>query len=43
MYREVIDNVVKSGIEEGIPLSTLGVKEEYLEAAFDEMERVWHH
>jgi protein-tyrosine phosphatase len=38
MYRKVIDNAVESGIEEEIPLSILGVKKEYLEAAFDEME-----
>jgi protein-tyrosine phosphatase len=38
MYREVIDGAVASGIEEEIPLSILGVKKEYLDAAFDEME-----
>lgn len=37
MYREVIDGAVASGVEEEIPLSILGVKREYLEAAFDEM------
>ena len=39
MYREVIEGAVASGIEEEIPLSILGVKKEYLEAAFDEMEK----
>ncbi len=39
MYREVIDGAVASGIEEEIPMSILGVKKEYLEAAFDEMEK----
>jgi protein-tyrosine phosphatase len=39
MYRKVIDGAVASGIEEEIPLSILGVKKEYLEAAFDEMEK----
>ena len=39
MYREVIEGAVASGIEEEIPLSILGVKQEYLEAAFDEMEK----
>ena len=38
MYRKVIDGAVESGIEEEIPLSILGVKKEYLESAFDEME-----
>ena len=39
MYRDVIDGAVASGIEKEIPLSILGVKKEYLEAAFDEMEK----
>ena len=38
MYREVIEGAVATGVEEEIPLSILGVKKEYLEAAFDEME-----
>jgi protein-tyrosine phosphatase len=38
MYRKIIDGAVESGIEEEIPLSILGVKKEYLESAFDEME-----
>ena len=39
MYQKVIDGAVTSGIEKEIPLSILGVKKEYLEAAFDEMEK----
>jgi protein-tyrosine phosphatase len=39
LYRKVIDGAVASGIEEEIPLSILGVRQEYLEAAFDEMEK----
>ena len=39
MYREVIDGAVAKGIEKEIPLSILGVNKEYLEAAFDEMEK----
>lgn len=38
MYQEVIDQFVAAGGEEGIPLAILGVRREYLEAAFDEME-----
>lgn len=38
MYREVIDGAVASGIEEEIPLAILGVRKEYLETAFEEME-----
>ena len=38
MYQEVIDAFVAAGGEEDIPLSVLGVRREYLEAAFDEME-----
>jgi protein-tyrosine phosphatase len=36
-YREVIDAFVAAGGEEAIPLAILGVKKEYLDAAFDEM------
>jgi protein-tyrosine phosphatase len=39
LYREVIEGAVAAGIEEEIPLSILGVKKEYLETAFDEMEK----
>ena len=38
MYQEVIDGFVAAGGEESIPLAILGVKQEYLESAFDEME-----
>jgi protein-tyrosine phosphatase len=38
LYQKVIDGAVAQGIEEEIPLSILGVKREYLDAAFDEME-----
>ena len=37
-YQKVIDGAVESGIEEAIPLAILGVKKEYLDAAFDEMQ-----
>ena len=37
MYQEVIDKFVEAGGEKEIPLALLGVKEMYLEAAFDEM------
>ena len=39
MYKKVIDGFVAAGGEERIPLAILGVKEEYLDAAFDEMEK----
>lgn len=39
LYRKVIDGAVAQGIEEDIPVSILGVRSEYLEAAFDEMEK----
>ena len=39
MYQKVIDGAVAEGIEKEIPLSILGVKKEYLESAFDEMEK----
>jgi protein-tyrosine phosphatase len=38
MYQEVIDGFVAAGGEESIPLAILGVKQEYLDSAFDEME-----
>ena len=37
-YKEVIDKFVASGGDADIPPAILGVKKEYLEAAFDEME-----
>jgi protein-tyrosine phosphatase len=37
-YKKVIDGFVAAGGEERIPLAILGVKKEYLDAAFDEME-----
>ena len=38
-YQPAIDAFVKAGGEGGIPHAILGVKREYLEAAFDEMEK----
>jgi protein-tyrosine phosphatase len=38
MYQKVIDQFVSAGGEERIPLAILGVKKEYLETAFDEMQ-----
>jgi len=38
-YQKVIDGFVAAGGEPGIPAAILGVKKEYLEAAFDEMEK----
>ncbi|MHC4176970.1 MAG: tyrosine-protein phosphatase, partial [Planctomycetota bacterium] len=37
-YQKVIDAFVAAGGDEGIPPAILGVKKEYLDAAFDEME-----
>lgn len=37
-YKDVIDAFVKAGGDAKIPQAVLGVKKEYLEAAFDEME-----
>jgi len=39
MYQEVIDNFVKAGGEKEIPMTLLGVKKPFLEAAFDEMKK----
>jgi protein-tyrosine phosphatase len=39
MYQKVIDEFVKAGGEKEIPMTLLGVKEAFLEAAFDEMEK----
>lgn len=38
LYKEVIDGYVAGGGEPSIPQAIFGVKEEYLEASFDEME-----
>jgi protein-tyrosine phosphatase len=40
-YQDVIDAFVAGGGEAEIPLAILGVKREYLEAAFDEMETTY--
>jgi len=37
-YQKVIDAFVAAGGEGGIPLAILGVKKQYLDAAFDEMQ-----
>lgn len=37
-YKPVIDGFVEAGGDKAIPAAILGVKQEYLEAAFDEME-----
>lgn len=37
-YKDVIDSFVEAGGQEEIPLAILGVKKEYLDAAFEEME-----
>jgi len=39
MYQEAIDKFVEAGGEKEIPMILLGVKEAFLEAAFDEMEQ----
>ena len=36
-YQAVIDGFVAEGVEENIPKAVLGVRKEYLDAAFDEM------
>ena len=38
LYKEVIDGYVSGGGEPSIPQAIFGVKEEYLEASFDEMK-----
>jgi protein-tyrosine phosphatase len=38
LYKEVIDGFVDGGGEPSIPQAIFGVKEEYLEASFDEMQ-----
>ena len=38
LYKEVIDGYVAGGGEPSIPQAIFGVKEEYLEASFDEMQ-----
>jgi len=39
MYQEVVDKFVEAGGEREIPMTLLGVKQSFLEAAFDEMEK----
>jgi protein-tyrosine phosphatase len=41
LYQPVIDGFVAGGGEERIPLAILGVRQEYLDAAFDEMETTY--
>lgn len=38
-YKKVIDGFVAAGGDRNIPLAILGVKKEYLDAAFDEMQK----
>ena len=38
-YRKLIDSFVNAGGDENIPLAIIGVKKEYLDASFDEMEK----
>jgi len=38
-YQKVIDKFVAAGGDKSIPLAILGVKEEYLNASFDEMQK----
>jgi len=38
-YKPVIDGFVEAGEGKAIPAAILGVKKEYLKAAFDEMEK----
>jgi len=38
-YQRVIDGFVKAGGDASIPETILGVKKEYLDAAFDQMEK----
>ena len=38
-YRETFETAAAAGVEEEIPLAILGVRAEYLETAFDEMEK----
>ena len=38
LYKEVIDGYVAGGGEPSIPQAIFGVKEEYLEASFDEIQ-----
>lgn len=41
LYKKTIDDFVKAGGEPGIPTAILGVKASYLEAAFNEVQRVY--
>lgn len=38
-YKKVVDSFVEAGGQKEIPLAILGVKKEYLDAAFEEMEK----
>ena len=38
-YKKAIDGFVAAGEDKSIPLAILGVKKEYLDAAFDEMQK----
>jgi protein-tyrosine phosphatase len=38
-YRRPIDEFIAAGIDPEIPAAILGVKKQYLDAAFDEMEK----
>lgn len=40
-YKKTIDDFIKAGGEPGIPPAILGVKASYLEAAFNEVQRVY--
>jgi protein-tyrosine phosphatase len=40
-YQKVIDDFVAAGGDKEIPLAILGVKKEYLEAAFDEVKSTY--
>lgn len=40
-YAEVIDKLTKAGVDQGILLSILGVRAEYLQAAFAEMQEAF--
>jgi protein-tyrosine phosphatase len=41
LYKKTIDDFVKAGGEPGIPPAILGVKASYLEASFNEVQRVY--
>jgi protein-tyrosine phosphatase len=41
MYQNVINGSAAAGGEKEIPTALLGVRKEYLDAAFDEMEKTY--